>query len=129
MTINCPTCNTELSDNHPASAIDKLLNWVEVNGGWSNAFEGYSVGEEVGFVPMIEVAAIKLTYDTGDVDVDGYSGESCLPQGATFTAYIVLKIGELFYRITGIGDSYGEVVWNSSLHIVTATPKTVWEFK
>lgn len=128
MTFNCPTCNTELPIGHPAATLEKLLVWVEANGGWATAFEDHSVGDKM-FNDKLEIVGLKTTYDTGDVTVENYYGESSLPQGATFETYIVVKIGDLFYKLTGTGDSYGDVVWNSQIKQVQATKKIVWEFK
>jgi hypothetical protein len=130
MTINCPTCNTELPNSHPAGAVDAFLTWVEANGGWTTAFEDRAVGWTLNFNTIpVEVVGLKTTYETGDVDVDGYYGESSLPQGSTFDAYVVVKIGDFFYRMTGLGDSYGDVNWNGTFRRVEAIQRTVWEFK
>jgi hypothetical protein len=127
---NCPTCNTELDTSHPAYNLTKLIDYVG-NNHWG-MFEDYSVGDAVtvpGATVPIRIAAIKGSYDTGDVDVEGYYGESALPQGSTFNTYIVFQIGNQYYRKTGTGDSYGEVSWDGDIRGVTATEKVIKEFK
>jgi len=127
---NCPTCNTELDTSHPAYNLAKLMEYVG-NNHWS-MFDGCSEGTGVnvpGATLPINIASIKSTYNTGDVDVNGYYGESALPQGSTFDAYIVFQIGDQYYRKTGTGDSYGEVSWDGDLRAVTMTEKIVREFK
>lgn len=127
---SCPTCNTVLDDNHPAFKLQYLLEWIEKSGGWA-IFENvkYVVGTPITAVPGVTIAAIKSTYETGDVDVEGYYGESSLPQGSEFETYIVFQIGDLYYKKTGTGDSYGDVDWNGDIKQVQATTKTVLEFK
>jgi hypothetical protein len=132
----CPTCNTELTNDHPALVLEALLTWIDTNGGW-DLFdsEDYSVGDDLRMPDTnenkvtVEIVALKTTYDSGDVDVDAYYGESALPQGSEFDTYVVFKIGELFFKKTGTGDSYGRVSWDGDLRQVEATTKTVWEFK
>jgi len=123
---NCPTCNTELPINHPARAVGALLDFVKDHS-WT-VFDNYKVGQ---LVPIsgfdISIAAIKSTYETGDVDVESFYGE--LPQGSEFEAFIVFKIGDAYYKKTGTGDSYGDVEWDGDLRQVTATPRTILEFK
>lgn len=124
----CPTCNTELPSNHPAIQTKLLLEFVEKAGGWS-VFESYEEGQRLPGLSAISIAAIKPTYDSGDIDIEGYYGESALPQGSEFQAYVVFKIGDTFYKKTGTGDSYGDVQWDGDLRQVEATSRTVWEFK
>lgn len=128
MTAKCPTCNSELPDNHPALTLQSLLNYIENSGGWY-IFNSYSVGDKVSKFDDVEIAAIKTMYETGDVDVESYYGESALPQGSEFETYIVFKVGEFFYKKTGRGDSYGEVEWDGDIKQVEAVAKTIWEFK
>jgi hypothetical protein len=125
---NCPTCNTELPSDHPARAVGAILNFVKDNS-WT-VFDNYKEGQRVPISGFdISIAAIKTTYDTGDVDVESYYGESALPQGSEFEAFIVFKVGDSYYKKTGTGDSYGDVDWDGDLRQVTATPKTILEFK
>lgn len=129
---HCPTCNTELPENHPALTLEKLLAWVEVNGGWEGAVPRLRLGKTLALgdgSAIVEVVAYKSTYDSGDIDVENYYGESALPQGSEFEGYIIFKIGEIFYKKTGRGDSYGEVDWDGDIKQVQAFQKTVWEFK
>ena len=125
---HCPTCNSELADNHPALMLKSLLEYVEDSGGWT-LFDGFDVGDRIPGFPEVEIVGLKTTYDSGDINTDDYYGESPLPQGAEFQTYVVFKIGELFYKKTGTGDSYGDVDWNGDIRQVEAKPKTVWEFK
>lgn len=127
---NCPTCNTEIDTSHPAYTLTKLLDYV--GNAW-HMFDDYSVGDKVSglkdtAVP-VTIAAIKATYDTGDLGAESYYGESTLPQGATFNTYIVFQIGDMYYRKTGTGDSYGDVSWDGDVRAVTATERIVKEFK
>lgn len=132
MMRNCPTCNTPLPENHSAFDLQYVLNAVAKNGGWARFEEGSykqlkSLTLENGKVAT--VAASKTTYDKGDIDVEGYYGESALPQGSEFSTFIVLKVDNQFFKKTGRGDSYGEVVWDGDLVPVQAREKTVLVFE
>jgi hypothetical protein len=129
---HCPTCNSELDNNHPALVVQSLLNWVQAQGGWETVANRLHEGKILALgdgSQIVETVSVKNTYDTGDINPDDYYGESPLPQGAEFETYVVFKIGELFYKKTGTGDSYGDVNWNGDLRQVEAKPVTVWEFK
>lgn len=117
----CPTCLTELSDDDPAFDMEAIESYIEGCGGWS-AFEteGFIPKEfPLGNSKVATVVEKKVHYDSGDVDVEGYFGESALPQGSIFTTYVVFKVGDVFFKKTGTGDSYGNVTWNGKFSRAT----------
>jgi hypothetical protein len=123
----CPTCDTLLPETHPAFLMTDLLRWVKDQGGW-DVFEAAKYTKGATFTVngyTAEIADIKDTYDSGDIDVEGYYGESALPQGSTFDGYIVIKIGNTYFKKTGTGDSYGEMSWDGDLKRVTPKVKTI----
>jgi hypothetical protein len=125
---NCTICNSDLPSDHPAVTLENLLVWIDANGGWVWALDDLNVGSRL-LNGAVEIAALKKTYDSGDINVEAYYGESALPQGETFETYVIFKIGEIFYKMSGKGDSYGEVQWNGTVRQVEAKPKTVWTFE
>lgn len=48
-----------------------------------------------------------------------------LPQGTTFEAYKIYKLGSRYFKKTGSGDSYGEVTWDGPFAEVKAVPQSV----
>lgn len=131
---NCPTCNTALPEEHAAFNLPKLQGWVRSQGGWQ-IFEQskYKVGYQFsipGINSVVEVAGLKTSYDTGDISTEGYyGGESPLPQGSEFETFVVLRIGESYFKKTGTGDSYGDVSWDGDVRAVTAKTKVIEVFE
>jgi hypothetical protein len=130
VSVECPTCQTQLPSDHPAFHREVLLEWVKTNGGWDR-FESsmYVEGKvlNVPNLPDVKIAAIKQTYDPGDIDLD-YYGE--LPQGTEFEVFVVLQVGEnAFFKKTGTGDSYGRVSWDGEFKNVTPREKKVLVFE
>ncbi len=132
MMRNCPTCNSVLPEDHSAFDLEAIQNYVKSNYGW-HVFENHTHKEGTTFtLPNGKSATIvksKTSYDKGDIDVEGYYGESALPQGSTFEAFIVFKVGDSYFRKTGTGDSYGDVTWDGDLTPVRAREKTVLVFE
>src|ERR1044071_502218 len=125
---NCPTCNTALPENHSAFDLESIQAYIKANYGW-HIFENTRTYKEGSTFQLPNgklalVASSKITYDKGDVDVEGYYGESALPQGSEFKTHIVLKVGDAYFMKTGHGDSYGEVTWDGDLTPVKAKEKT-----
>lgn len=124
----CPMCNTALTDDNPAFVAAMIqeagLDWNDFGQGrWKsyNVGDTFTISKDIG---TAEVVAVKL-YD----GPPGW-GDGDLPQGTEFDAYVVLKVGEHFYRATGKGDSYNDITWTGVVLPVKATPKnvTVYEF-
>jgi len=111
-----------LDDNHPASALLAIKDWVENKGGWdifvSDRYSAFTAGN----YPVLVVDK-KTTYETGDIDRDGLYDE--LPQGSTFQAHIVFQVGDNYFKKTGTGDSYGDVSWDGDFRLVTVKEKIV----
>jgi hypothetical protein len=132
MMKNCPTCNTPLPESHSAFDLEAILAFVKKEGGW-HRFEEGAYNQIKNFTlangKKATVAASKTSYDKGDIDVKGYYGESALPQGSTFDTFIVIQVGDAFFKKTGTGDSYGEVSWNGDLMPVKAQQKTILVFE
>lgn len=127
----CPACDTPLPEGHPAFLMTYLQDWVQEQGGW-HIFESSKYVKGATFTVngrTAKIADIKDTYDSGDIDVEGYYGESALPQGSTFNGYIVIKIGDSYFKKTGTGDSYGEMSWDGDLKRVAPTVKTIEVFE
>lgn len=124
----CPLCFTEVPDDSPAvlaEIIDKEVSWHSFES--DSAQYGKPIGHKFNIpgVGIAEVVAKKAKYDTGDLGTGYYGGESELPQGTEFDVFVVLKVGENFYRKTGTGDSYGEVFWTGNVRPVQGVAKTV----
>jgi len=133
-TANCPLCNSEIPSDHPAFLLTELSAWVTKQGGWSifesdNTRYGYPVGRAFDMGGRkATVVARKTSYDSGDIDAAGfYDGE--LPQGTTFSVYVVIKVGDSFFKKTGTGDSYGEISWDGDLLPVTPKQKVIDVFE
>jgi hypothetical protein len=133
----CPTCETELPEDHSAFDMQALKKFVESKGGWDRFEAGaYNfIGKNFTLAngKTAEIVKAKTTYDTGDIG-DSYSyygGDSPLPQGSEFETYVIVKVGEAFFKKTGHGDSYGEVNWDGDLVRVQAKTKvvTVYDFE
>lgn len=129
---NCPTCNTPLPENHSAFDLEAIQAYVKASYGW-HIFESPKYKEGTTFTlpngKVALVAASKITYDKGDIDVEAYYGESALPQGSEFKTHIVIKVGDAYFKKTGHGDSYGEVTWDGDLMPVKVREKTVLVFE
>jgi hypothetical protein len=130
MTAQCPLCKSEIEDNNPAFGLNELGNWVRSKGGWS-MFEGDtpSYGYPVGKEFQIEgkpatVVAKKVSYDSGDIDREGYYDNE-LPQGTTYAVYVVIQFAGGFFKKTGTADSYSEIAWDGELLPVTPKTKTI----
>lgn len=133
--VKCPYCASEITENNPVLAIQALRKWVEAKGGWDifesdNSSYGFPVEKTftVGN-SLARVAAKKVTYDSGEIDRDGYY-DSELPQGTTFNTFVVIEYAGSFFRKTGTGDSYNDISWNGELLPVVPKVKTieVYEF-
>lgn len=114
----CPTCETQLEENDAAFDLEAIKKYVG-RGNW-DMFEAYST-DETFKLPNGKFATVvdkKMTYDSGDIDVEGYYGESALPQGSTFNAFIVFKVGDAYFKKAGSGNSYGRVSWDGELERV-----------
>lgn len=130
--MQCPTCQTELPDTHPATLVTLFKEFIAKNGGWEVFETRFTKGMRFNFGPgashYAEVVDSKTSYATGDIDYDAgwYDG---LPQGTQFETYIVVKIGDNYFKKTGTGDSYGEVTWDGELVNVTPREKkiVIWE--
>lgn len=132
MMKNCPTCNTPLPENHSAFDLNAILDFVNKEGGWHRFEEGaYKQLKTFTLAngKKANVVASKTSYDKGDIDGQGFYGESELPQGSTFKTFVVIQVGEAYFKKTGTGDSYGEVSWDGDLVPVKAREKTVLVFE
>lgn len=115
-------CSTALTDDNPAfvaAAIQEAgIDWNDFGPG---RWKSYNVGDTFSIrgLGTAEVAAVKL-YD----GPPGWNGDE-LPQGTEFDAYVVLKVREHYYRVTGKGDSYNDISWTGIVLPVKAQPKTV----
>lgn len=132
MMRNCPTCNTPLPEDHSAFDLNSILDFVKKEGGW-HRFEDGAYNQIKTFTlangKMANVVASKTSYDKGDIEPEGYYGESALPQGSTFETFVVIQVGGAYFKKTGTGDSYGEVSWDGDLVAVKAREKTVLVFE
>lgn len=141
MTRKCPYCQSEVPEHNSVFKMQAIKDWMETkNLDWS-IFENdkpaygnledyyWPVGKEFTIGDYsASVVAKKVTYDSGEIDRDGYyDGE--LPQGSTFNCFVVLNVDGDYFKKTGTGDSYGEVSWDGELRPVTKTVKTVEVFE
>lgn len=117
----CPYCLSEVDPNNPVIALEALREYVESQGGW-HIFEGREITDGLSFTSNgrafdINIADSKTSYNSGDIDYDHHFYDG-LPQGSEFTTYIVFEWNGHYFKITGTGDSYGEVDWNGDLRVV-----------
>lgn len=131
----CPMCSTVLPSDHPALTLAALESWVRGKGGWDifdtdSETYGYPVGKQFAVGDRrARVEAKKTQYNVGDLTEysDRYGSE--LPQGTTFTTFVVVGIDGNYFKKTGTGDSYGEISWDGDLRIVTPVEKVVKSFE
>lgn len=133
---SCPLCASSLPDEHPAFHVQKFLAWVDGDWGQFEEQAGYyaSRSKPIGYaftVPginsTVKLVARKSKYDSGDISDGYFDGE--LPQGTEFKTFLVFQIGDLFYKKTGTGDSYGSVSWDGDFRLAQKTTKTVEVFE
>lgn len=124
----CPYCQSTVEDNNPvllADKIDKALKsqWFHAEGDSTNGYD-WPVGFafDIAHIGRAEVVAKKIKADVEEFQDGYYYGGSELPQGTTFEAYVILKVGEHFYKKVGEGDSYSEITWVGS--VLPVKPKT-----
>lgn len=135
---NCPLCATSLPDSHPAFHIQTFLSWVA--GDWSQ-FEDHGRSAYYPTHPLgktyqipgidapVTLVARKTKYDSGEINADNYYFSDGLPQGTTFKTFLVFQIGDLFFKKTGTGDSYGEVSWDGEFLPTQKVTKTIETFE
>ncbi len=131
MPTECPYCRSEVLTDNPVFHLTRLRKWVEKNGGWgifeyppgATYHNAYPKGKQFTIEGWTaEVVDSKIKYDSGDIS-DYYDGD--LPQGTTFEVFVVVKVGEGFFKKTGTGDSYGAISWDGDLLPVVPKVKTV----
>lgn len=112
---NCPYCDSEVRYDNPvfvAVALEKELqaHWYKAES--DDATYGWPIGKTIHFDGSLAEVVDKKVKATSEEFSDGYYyGGSELPQGTTFETYVILKVGEHFFKKTGEGDSYSEIVW------------------
>lgn len=126
---NCPMCFSEISDDNPAlvaRAIEKAnLPWHQAES--DRGLYGWPVGKkiEIDGVGEGEVIAKKINALASEFEEGYYEGGTSLPQGTTFEAFVVLKVGDHFFKKTGEGDSYSDITWAGLTTPVIPKEKTV----
>jgi hypothetical protein len=113
-------CDSEIADDNPALKQAALVLAVESQGGWSR-FEGRNVGYK------FKAGDFSCTVEAKQIDPgyapNGYDG--AYSQGETFETYVVISVGDTFFKKTGTGDSYGEVSWDGEVKQTKMTEKVV----
>lgn len=124
----CPYCQSAVDDNNPALLCEKIA--AALKDQWGKAesdsdYYGWPVGKRfpVSDVGTVEVVDKKVKVDVTEME-RGYYDDGELPQGTTFEVYVVLKVGEHFFKKTGVGDSYSEISWNGPVKPVTPKEET-----
>lgn len=122
---NCNFCGHELSgDTASANRFFDSVEAYEVDR-WADQ-EVESIIEYNGVTALL--VSKKTSIDTGDIDPDHFYGE--YPQDSSFDMWLVLRIGDSFFKISGYGDSYGHVSWgNFKVKKVTPEISTVTNYK
>jgi len=123
----CKLCGTQLPASHPAVILAELETWVKSKGGW-DIFESedtryglYPVGKE--FSVGNRFASVADKKMTPGYPPNGYDG--AYEQGTEFEVYVIIKVGEQYFKKSGSADSYGEVSWDGDLKTVQPREKTV----
>lgn len=125
----CTYCGSDVAEDNQVFIAD-AINRAEVY--WHH-FESDSglysqpVGSSIHIdgVGRAEVAAKKIRADVSEFEEGYYEGGTSLPQGTTFQTYVVLKVGDKFFKKTGEGDSYSDITWAGDVRPVKAKEKTV----
>lgn len=130
---NCPYCDSQIADDNQVFIAEKIeaagLFWHQAES--DDSRYGMPIGKRIslGDDLVAEVVAKKVKVDFSEMQ-HGYWEDGSLPQGTTFETYVVLKVGEHFFKKTGEGDSYSEITWTGPVRPVKAKQKqvTVYEF-
>lgn len=115
MTETCDFCGHSIDPNGDAANAKRFFSAMT-----GSDFSSVALRNEVesivekGNVSALLVAK-KAGLDVGEL-TDGYYGE--YPQGTTFEAYLVFRIGDSFFKKFEEGDSYGDVTWSNGLNNV-----------
>lgn len=122
--ITCITCGTDLEPGSVGAIAVKVKQYADSNYGWGYFDEGdtFTIDGQ-----KAEVVKVRKAWNDGGDDSEDYSYAR---QGQTFDAFVVVKVGDLFFRKSGTGDSYGEVSWDGDFGPVQMKSKqvTVYEF-
>lgn len=125
---SCPYCDSVVADDSPVFVAVTLER--ELRDQWYLAdrdgnFYSWGIGKilHVGDLGDVEVVDKKIRALPEEFTEGYYDGGTTLPQGTTFEAYVVLKVGDNFYKKTGEGDSYSDITWSGP--VVPVKPKAV----
>lgn len=133
-TVNCEMCGTELeagSSGAVAVLLEKNIdNWVKFESDdvrWGQPVGSSFAVPGIGTV-IVESKKIKPTMEDL-ADNFGYMEEDSYPQGTEFQVYVILRVGDSFYKKTGSADSYGDITWQGVVKPTKAKQVTVtaWE--
>ncbi|OKI54556.1 hypothetical protein [Micromonospora sp. CB01531] len=113
---NCPYCDSEVWPDNPVFVATLLER--ELDRQWGKAesesdYYGWPVGKRIDLKDGLtaEVVDKKIKVDLSELADGTYYGDGQLTQGTTFQVYVILKVGENFYKKTGEGDSYSDITW------------------
>jgi hypothetical protein len=121
--IECTLCKSRLEEGSLGALAIELQEYVNSKYGWGNFDEGETFNLRGQLCEVVKVR--KSWNDSGSGDDYSY-----LHQGDTFDAFVVIRIGEFFYKKIGTGDSYGEVSWDGDFGPVEMKAKqvTIYDF-
>lgn len=124
----CPMCKSEIGEDNPAVGLAELNNYVKTTANWDQmeSDRSFPVGKTFSVGGRhAQIAAKKTSYTFDDLDDPQYG----LTQGDTFETYIVVRVGDNYFKKIGHGDSYGEITWDGDLVPVTPKVKTIEVFE
>ena len=123
--ITCVTCGTNLEPGSAGAIAVKIQEHADANYGWNYFDEGDTFTIEG---QKAEVVKVRKSWNDGEEEDD--VDYAYARQGLTFDAFIVVKVGDLFFKKSGTGDSYGGVSWDGDFGQVQMKSKqvTVYEF-
>lgn len=113
--MNCPTCDTVLTDDHALGVGDRLVQGLnDTWWSWTSRPEGFT----------------KYIHGVGTVTLLAKKTEAHEEQGEDHQeVFMVFAIEDKFYKKLGYGDSYGEVEWDGPFKEVKKVTKTVEDFE
>ena len=131
---NCPWCASEVSEDNQVFVAQQIenanLSWYQAEN--DDLRYGMPIGRklDIGNGLTAEVVAKKVAAVATEFETGYYDGGTTLPQGTEFKTFVVLKVGENFFKKEGTGDSYSDITWDGPVRPVKPSTKqiTVYEF-
>ena len=119
----CPMCDSEIASDNRAFKQAALEAYADKSS-WDRLAQrpvGHSFIVD-GFNCVIEATKTDPGYPA-----NGYDG--AYEQGSEFEAFVVVGMEGVYFKKFGTGDSYGEIVWDGPIKVVSPVEKIVKDFQ